>query len=183
MKATTEIKKGKGKSQKRLPKILKINRIKGLTISVLFSDGHNRILDFEQIFKDWKVNKKSQEYKLLNPDEFRKVKLEDFTLLWPNVTTEIEGFGGEKIIMPYQIGADTLYELSQLDEVREHSIGELIKRERVKAGLTQEELGERIGSDKFYISRVEANRFHVEISTLIKIIEGGLHKRLEILIK
>jgi hypothetical protein len=71
--------KRKWKSQKRLPKILRINRIKGLTISVLFSDGHNRILDFEKILKeDWKVTKKDPEFKLLDPAEFRKVKLDNF---------------------------------------------------------------------------------------------------------
>jgi predicted transcriptional regulator len=86
--------------------------------------------------------------------------------------------------MPFSVGADTLYELSEPDEIREKlSVGSLIRKERVLAGLTQEELGERIGSDKFYISKVEADHFHVEISTLRKIVEGGLHKRLEIVIR
>ncbi len=175
----------KWRSQKKLPKILKINRIKGLTISVLFSDGNNRLLDFERIFKEeWKITRKDFEYKLLNPSEFKKVKLENFTLVWSNIHIEATGFNKEKILLPYQVGADTLYELSEPDTVREKfSIGGLIKRARIKAGLTQEELGERIGSDKFYISRVEADRFHVEISTLRKIIEGGLHRKLEINIK
>lgn len=175
----------KWKSQKRLPKILKINRVKGLTISVLFSDGHNRILDFGRIFKeDWKITRKDREYKLRDPDEFKKVKLDNFTLLWPNIQIEATGFNKEEVSLPYQIGADTLYELSEPDEVREKlSIGGLIKKERMRAGLTQKELGERIGSDKFYISKVEADQFHVEISTLRKIVEGGLHKRLEIIIK
>jgi|GEM_PF-515723 len=174
----------KWKSKKKLPRILKINRVKGLTISVLFSNGHNRVLNFDKIFKNWKVAKKSLEYKLLDPIEFKKVKLEDFTLVWPNIKIELEGFDGEKMIQPYQIGADILYELSEPDEQLERfTIGSLIRKERVKAGLTQEELGERIGSDKYYISKVEADQFHVEISTLRKIIEGGLHKKMEIVIK
>lgn len=184
MKAETKKNVVKWKSQKRLPKILKINKVKGLTISVLFSDGHNRLLDFNEIFKQWKITKKDKEYKLLNPEEFRKVKLSDFTLTWNNIKTELDGFDGEKIIIPYQVGADVLYELSIPDESREVlAIGTIIKQARIKAGLTQEELGERIGSDKAYISRVEANQFHIEFATLRKIIEGGLHKRLEIIIK
>jgi DNA-binding XRE family transcriptional regulator len=180
-----EKEKGKWKSKKRLPKILKINGIKGLTISVLFSDGHNRLLDFTKILKDdWKITKKDPEYKLLDPSEFKKVKLENFTLSWTNVPIEITGFDEEIIKVPFDVGADILYELSELDEAREKlSIGELIRKERIKAGLTQGELGERIGSDKFYISRVEANNFDIEITTLRKIIEGGLHKKLEISIK
>ena len=175
---------GKWKSQKRLPKILKINRVKGLTISVLFSDGHNRLLDFNEIFKNWKITKSDKEYKLLNSEEFKKVKLQDFTLTWTNIKTELEGFDDKKLVIPYQIGADTLYDMSIPDENREAlHLGILIKRERIKAGLTQEQLGERIGSDKTYISKVEADLFHIEISTLKKIVEGGLHKKLEILIK
>jgi len=174
----------KWKSQKRLPKILKINRVKGLTISVLFSDGHNRLLDFNEIFKQLKVTKKNKEYILLNPAEFKKVKLNDFTLTWNNVKTEVEGFDNQKLVIPYQIGADTLYEMSVPDESRETiAVGGLIRKARIEAGLSQEELGERIGSDKAYISKVEADKFHIEISTLRKIVEGGLHRRLEIVIR
>lgn len=175
---------GKWKSHKRLPKILKINKVKGLTISVLFSDGHNRILDFNQIFKEWNITKKNIEYKLLDTDEFKKVKLVDYTLAWNNIKIEMDGFDGKKLILPYQIGADVLYEQSISDESRERlPLGNLIKNARIKAGLTQGELGERIGSDKTYISKVEADRFHIEISTLRKIVEGGLHKKLEIIIR
>ena len=175
---------GKWKSQRRLPKILKVNRVKGLTISVLFSNGHNRILDFDRIFKEWNITKKDAEYKLLDPDEFKKVKLVDYTLTWNNIKTEMDGFDNKKLSLPYQVGADVLYEYSIPDENRERiPVGTLIKNARIAAGLTQEELGERIGSDKTYISKVEADRFHIEISTLRKIVEGGLHKKLEISIR
>ena len=184
MKKDSKRNKRKWKSEKRRPRILRINRISHLTISVLFSDGSNRLLDFEQIFKDWNITKKDIEYKLLGSAEFKKVKLEDFTLVWHNVTTEVDGFDDKKISLPYQIGADVLYELSEPDEKRERfRIGTLIRRARIKAGMTQEELAQRIGSDKFYISKVEADQFNIEISTLRKIIEGGLHKKLEIVIK
>lgn len=176
--------KNKWKSRKKLPRILRINRIKGLKISVLFSDGHNRVLDFEKIFAQWNITKKSYEYKLLKPEEFKKVKLEDFTLTWNNLKMEMENFDGTKISLPYQIGADNLYELSYPDESREGlGVGTLIKKARIEAGLTQEELGERIGSDKHYISKIESNQHQVEVTTLRKIIEGGLHKRLEFVIR
>lgn len=111
-----ENKRGKWKSQKRLPKILKINRIHELTLSVLFNDGQDRVLDFEKIHKnEWKTTKKDPEYKLSDPNEFKKVKLEDFTLVWPNILTELTGFDGKKIKLPYSVGADVLYELSEPD--------------------------------------------------------------------
>jgi len=174
----------KWKSEKKLPKILRINRVRGLLISVLFSNGHNRTLDFKEIFKKWTIRKKDKEYKLLDPAEFKRVKLEDATLTWDNVITEMKGLNGEKVHQCYQIGADILYELSESDQTREKlPIGSLIRKARIKAGLTQQELGQRIGSDKFYISKVEAGLFHIEISTLKKIVEGGLHKKLQIQIK
>ena len=42
--------KTKWKSKRKLPKILKINSVKGFVISVLFSDGHSRVIDFEKVF-------------------------------------------------------------------------------------------------------------------------------------
>lgn len=172
------------KSKKTLPRILRINRVSGYTIFVLFSNGQNRILDFKKIFRLWKVKRSDKEYKLLQPGEFKKVILENYSLCWPEIKTEIKLPGGKTTCLPFQPGADTLYELSEPDSSRDKlPLGEMIRKARLKAGLTQEELGKRIGSDKFYISRIEANRFHVEISTLKKIVEGGLRKRLHIHIK
>ncbi len=35
----------------KIPRILKINWIKGLTISVVFNNGESRIIDFKKVFK------------------------------------------------------------------------------------------------------------------------------------
>jgi len=51
-------------------------------------------------------------------------------------------------------------------------IGEQLKAERLKAGLTQEQLAERIGTKKSYISRVENGRTDVQLSTLYKLFQG-----------
>jgi transcriptional regulator with XRE-family HTH domain len=59
----------------------------------------------------------------------------------------------------------------------------LIKKTRTELGLTQEELAERSGTTKHYISRVENNRTGIEVSTLKKIIEGGLGRRMKITIQ
>ncbi len=172
----------KWKSDKKLPRIIKINSIRGFVISVLFSDGSNRTLDFSKIFRDWNITKRSPEYKLLDLSQFKKVQLGDHTLVWNNIQARVKGLDNKLISLPYQIGADVLYELSEPD-LEEIFVGAMIRRERLKAGLSQEDLGKRIGSDKHYISKVEADKFHIEISTLKKIVEGGLHKKLEIIIK
>ena len=51
-------------------------------------------------------------------------------------------------------------------------LGEKLKEERLKAGLTQEQLAMRIGTKKAYISRVKNGHTDVQVSTLFKIFEG-----------
>jgi transcriptional regulator with XRE-family HTH domain len=50
----------------------------------------------------------------------------------------------------------------------------MIHDARVGLGMTQEELAERVGTTKSYISKIENNIKEVRISTLQKIVETGL---------
>jgi transcriptional regulator with XRE-family HTH domain len=45
-------------------------------------------------------------------------------------------------------------------------------------GLTQEELAEKCGTSKTYISRIENNASDIRLSTLMRIIQDGLGGRL-----
>jgi DNA-binding XRE family transcriptional regulator len=174
------------KGHKRLPKILKINRVekKQLRISVLFSNGEDRILDFDRIFKhDWKVTEDDYEYKLLNPGEFAKVKVASHTLCWDNVAVKITGFDGKKKHVPYEVGADTLFELSEVDEKLNVSVGSLFKKARLAAKRSQEEVAELAGTSRTYITRLESDKQDIEIMTLKKLVEAGLNKHLSISIK
>ena len=62
-------------------------------------------------------------------------------------------------------------------------IGVLLYEARLEKGLTQEELAEKVGTTKSYISKIENNIKEARISTLQKIIELGLGGRLELSIK
>jgi HTH-type transcriptional regulator / antitoxin HipB len=57
--------------------------------------------------------------------------------------------------------------------------GELLKAQREKSNLTQAELAERTGTKKSYISRVENGHTDIQISTLYKLIEVGLNKKIK----
>ena len=59
-------------------------------------------------------------------------------------------------------------------------IGEIIREERKQANLTQEELAERIGAKKSYISRIENGHTDIQLSTLYKLIELGLGLKLNL---
>jgi DNA-binding XRE family transcriptional regulator len=62
-------------------------------------------------------------------------------------------------------------------------IGALIHEARIEKGLTQEELAEKVGTTKSYISKIENNIKEVRISTLQKIVELGLGGQLQLSIK
>jgi ribosome-binding protein aMBF1 (putative translation factor) len=59
-------------------------------------------------------------------------------------------------------------------------IAELIKNSRKKANLTQEQLAEKLGIKRTYISKIERASSDIRISTLRKIIEKGLGGKLHI---
>lgn len=63
---------------------------------------------------------------------------------------------------------------------REFKLGALIQEARLEKGMTQEELAERCGTNKGYISKVENNVKDVRMSTLQKIIEVGLGGKLQV---
>lgn len=60
-------------------------------------------------------------------------------------------------------------------------LAERLKEERKKAGLTQAQLAEKIGTKKSYISRIENGHTDVQLSTLFKIFQG-LGKRVSVTI-
>jgi ribosome-binding protein aMBF1 (putative translation factor) len=72
----------------------------------------------------------------------------------------------------------------QLEEgYEDFRIGALIHEARLEKGLTQEELADKIGTTKSYISKIENNIKEVRFSTLKKIIELGLGGHLQLSIK
>ncbi len=65
----------------------------------------------------------------------------------------------------------------------EFKLGVLIQEARKKKGLTQQELADKCGTNKAYISRVENDIKDVRLSTLRKIVEVGLGGELELAVK
>jgi HTH-type transcriptional regulator / antitoxin HipB len=59
-------------------------------------------------------------------------------------------------------------------------LGVMLKEARKESKITQEELAERTGTKKSYISRIEQGHSDIQISTYYKLIEIGLGKHLNI---
>src|SRR5512136_3035995 len=65
-------------------------------------------------------------------------------------------------------------------EFEAFKIGVLIQEARKKQNLTQEQLAEKVGTTKNYISRIENNASDIRLSTLMRIITDGLGGHLKL---
>ena len=63
------------------------------------------------------------------------------------------------------------------------AIGEVIKEERRLAAMTQEQLAEKTGTKKSFISRIENGHSDIQLSTLYKLLESGLGRKISLRIK
>ena len=59
-------------------------------------------------------------------------------------------------------------------------LGVMLEEARLKLGMTQEELANKCGANKSYISRIENNSSDIRLSTLMKIIQQGLGGHLKL---
>ena len=57
-------------------------------------------------------------------------------------------------------------------------ISEMLKEARKEAKMTQEQLAEKAGTKKSYISKLENAKGNIQLSTLIRIFEQGLNRRI-----
>ncbi|HVW59348.1 MAG TPA: helix-turn-helix transcriptional regulator [Puia sp.] len=59
-------------------------------------------------------------------------------------------------------------------------ISEMLREARKEAKLTQEQLAEKVGTKKSYISRIENGNCDIQLSTLYRIFESGLGKKVRL---
>jgi len=57
-------------------------------------------------------------------------------------------------------------------------ISEMLKEARKEAKMTQQELAEKAGTKKSYISKIENAKGNIQLSTLIRIFEKGLNRQI-----
>lgn len=61
-------------------------------------------------------------------------------------------------------------------------ICQMLKEARKEANITQEELAQKIGTQKSYISRLENGKCDIQLSTLFRIFETGLGRQIRLTI-
>lgn len=62
------------------------------------------------------------------------------------------------------------------------AIGEVIKEERRLASMTQQQLADKTGTKKSFISRIENGHSDIQLSTLYKLLELGLGRKISLII-
>jgi DNA-binding XRE family transcriptional regulator len=66
------------------------------------------------------------------------------------------------------------------EEFEAFKLGVMLQDLRKEKGLTQEQLAEKCGTTKTYISRIENNASDIRLSTLMRIIHEGLGGHLKL---
>jgi DNA-binding XRE family transcriptional regulator len=66
------------------------------------------------------------------------------------------------------------------NEFEAFKLGVMLQELRKEKGLTQEQLAEKCGTTKTYISRIENNASDIRLSTLMRIIQSGLGGQLKL---
>ncbi len=75
-----------------------------------------------------------------------------------------------------KIGSDSRNEYEERAQM--FIVSEMLKEARKEAKLTQEQLAEKAGTKKSYISKIENAKGNIQLSTLIRIFEKGLNRRI-----
>ena len=75
-----------------------------------------------------------------------------------------------------KIGSDSRNEYEERAQM--FIVSEMLKEARKEAKMTQEQLAEKVGTKKSYISKIENAKGNIQFSTLIRIFEKGLNRRI-----
>ena len=168
---------------KSLPRILKLLEVRDTTIACVFNTGEYRLIDLVKFTEDHQLMDDPFLRRLIShPSELQQVTVSEGTLTFPTIQHTVKLSNGQSFTGAYDLDPIMLYESSVEDTKRErsHRIGTQLRAARKRAGITQEELANRVGTSKGYISRIENNRSDIELSTLRRIVEVGLDTRLAI---
>ncbi|WP_020535549.1 helix-turn-helix domain-containing protein [Lewinella cohaerens] len=162
--------------------LLKINEVKGFEIYCVFSNGEYRVIDILKFLNSKELKSDSILRNLYDEDKVKNVIIKNATLTWPDIKKVTRLSNGMEFEVELDLDPVVLYENSKIDKERDsaYQLGRALKKARISAGITQEELAQKVGTSKSYISKIENSRSDIGYKTLRKIIEVGLNKRIVI---
>lgn len=166
---------------KSLPRITKILKIEPFKILLLWNNAEVREIDFTPLFQKWEKENNTDLLRLKDYDSFKQVSLsEQHTIEWQNLPIEIN-FKGKSQSFPLELDPDVLFQNSIIiRQIERISIGNLLRKARLDAGLSQEEVALNAGTTRHYISRIENEQSEIQFDTFQKIIELGLGRKVKL---
>jgi DNA-binding XRE family transcriptional regulator len=162
--------------------LLKINEVKDYKIYCVFSNGEYRVIDIEKYLNSKDLKPDSILQKLYDKEKVKNVVIKDATLTWPDIKHLTRLSNGMEFEVELDLDPIVLYNNSEIDTERDsaYQLGRELKKARLSAGMTQEELAQKVGTSKSYISKIENSKSDIGYKTLRKIIDVGLNKRIVI---
>jgi len=162
--------------------ILKVNEVTGFHIYCVFSNGEYRVIDLKKFLDSSELKEDSLLRELYDEEKVQGVVIKNATLTWPEIQKMSRLSNGMEFEVELDLDPIVLYENSEIDEERDSAfqLGRALKKARKSVGITQEELAQRVGTSKSYISKIENSKSDIGYKTLRKIIEVGLNKKIVI---
>ena len=162
--------------------ILKIIEVQGYIIYCVFSNGEYRRIDLKRFLDSQELKENSLVRELYDEEKVKGVELKNSTLTWPNIKKVTKLSNGMEFEVELDLDPIVLYENSEVDKERDsaYQLGRALKEARKSVGITQEELAQRVGTSKSYISKIENCKSDIGYKTLRKNIEVGLDKKIVI---
>lgn len=107
----------------KLPRITEIIKVEPFKVTVRWTTGEIRVVDFEQLLRQWNVQSDDMEAALTDYETFRYVSVgEDRTLRWVNVLVDHLAFDNDTAVKkssPLSFDPDVLYQTSKpIEEFR-----------------------------------------------------------------
>lgn len=164
-----------------LPRIARILTVEPFKITALWTNEEVRQLDFAPLFAQWKQDSDTQLYPLFDYNTFKQVAISPArTLHWPSVLTQLT-LRNRTIEEPLDLDPDELYRQSTLIRKSEPlSVGSILRKARLEAGLSQVEVAIKSGTSRNYISRIENGKSDIQLETLNKIVQLGIGKQIRL---
>ena len=162
--------------------ILKINAVEGHHIYCVFNNGEYRVIDLKKFLDSRDLKPDSLLRILYDEEKVKEVIVKNSTLTWPNIRKVAKLSNGMEFEVELDLDPIVMYDNSEVDKERDsaYQLGRELKKARISAGITQEELAQRVGTSKSYISKIENSKSDIGYKTLRKIIEVGLNRKIVI---
>lgn len=149
----------------RAPKVIS-KELTNSTLKLTFETGEDRFFQVDKLLLDLNETGAAR----FSVNDIKRCIVSEGILVFPSVKIKVPTPQGVKTL-PYDLDPNYTYGYSESNEL---SIGDAFRLIRQRRGLTQEDIAEKCGTDKAYISRFEQNKIQVEWTSIRKLFFMGL---------